>query len=83
MNGSSACREPAMPEGEAMPPFLGLILTRGCNMRCSYCCAGEPEHQPTPTYDELMMQQINEAYERMIKADVKYRFSIDLKSLEE
>jgi uncharacterized zinc-type alcohol dehydrogenase-like protein len=29
------------------------------------------------------MQRINEAYERMLKSDVKYRFVIDLASLRE
>jgi len=29
----------------------------------------------------IKIQEINEAYERMIKSDVKYRFVIDLKSL--
>ena len=27
------------------------------------------------------MQDINDAYERMLKSDVKYRFVIDMKSL--
>jgi uncharacterized zinc-type alcohol dehydrogenase-like protein len=27
------------------------------------------------------MQQINEAYERMLRSDVKYRFVIDMASL--
>jgi uncharacterized zinc-type alcohol dehydrogenase-like protein len=29
----------------------------------------------------IRMQQINEAYERMLKSDVKYRFVIDMASL--
>jgi uncharacterized zinc-type alcohol dehydrogenase-like protein len=29
----------------------------------------------------IPMQKINEAYERMLKSDVRYRFSIDMKSL--
>ncbi len=29
----------------------------------------------------IPMQQINEAYERMVKNDVRYRFVIDLSSL--
>ena len=29
----------------------------------------------------IPMQKINEAYERMLKSDVKYRFSIDMASL--
>lgn len=34
------CAEPAVPDGPAQPPFLGLILTRGCNMACRYCDFG-------------------------------------------
>jgi uncharacterized zinc-type alcohol dehydrogenase-like protein len=29
----------------------------------------------------IPMQKINEAYERMLKSDVKYRFSIDMATL--
>jgi uncharacterized zinc-type alcohol dehydrogenase-like protein len=29
----------------------------------------------------IPIQQVNEAWERMIKSDVKYRFSIDMASL--
>jgi alcohol dehydrogenase (NADP+) len=29
----------------------------------------------------IAIQKINEAYERMLKSDVKYRFSIDMASL--
>ena len=29
----------------------------------------------------IPIQQINEAYERMLKSDVKYRFVIDMASL--
>ena len=28
---------PVVPQGPARPPFLGLVLTRGCNMTCRYC----------------------------------------------
>jgi uncharacterized zinc-type alcohol dehydrogenase-like protein len=31
--------------------------------------------------EKVPMQRINEAYERMLKSDVKYRFVIDLASL--
>jgi len=31
----------------------------------------------------IKMQDINEAYERMLKSDVKYRFVIDMKSLKD
>ena len=29
----------------------------------------------------IPMQKINEAYERMLKGDVKYRFVIDMKTI--
>jgi uncharacterized zinc-type alcohol dehydrogenase-like protein len=35
----------------------------------------------TSDVEVIPMQQINTAYERMLKSDVKYRFVIDLASL--
>jgi uncharacterized protein len=34
---SANCSPPPLPTGPANPPFLGLILTRECNMGCLYC----------------------------------------------
>jgi alcohol dehydrogenase (NADP+) len=31
----------------------------------------------------IRMDEINEAYERLLKSDVKYRFAIDMASLKE
>jgi alcohol dehydrogenase (NADP+) len=39
------------------------------------------EHGITSDVEIIPMQSINEAYERMLKSDVKYRFVIDLDSL--
>ena len=39
------------------------------------------EHGITADVEVIKIQQINEAYERMLKSDVKYRFSIDMASL--
>ena len=39
------------------------------------------EHGITSDIEVIPMQQINDAYERMLKSDVKYRFVIDLDSL--
>jgi len=39
------------------------------------------EHDITADVEIIPIQQINEAYERMLKSDVKYRFSIDMASL--
>jgi uncharacterized zinc-type alcohol dehydrogenase-like protein len=38
-------------------------------------------HNITSDVEVIPIQKINEAYERMLKADVKYRFSIDMASL--
>ncbi len=39
------------------------------------------EHNITADVEIIPIQKINEAYERMLKSDVKYRFSIDMASL--
>ena len=39
------------------------------------------EHNITADIEVIPSQRINEAYERMLKSDVKYRFSIDMASL--
>jgi uncharacterized zinc-type alcohol dehydrogenase-like protein len=38
-------------------------------------------HNITADVEVIPIQKVNEAYERMIKSDVKYRFSIDMASL--
>lgn len=39
------------------------------------------EHNITADVEVIPIQKVNEAYERMVKSDVKYRFSIDMSSL--
>jgi uncharacterized zinc-type alcohol dehydrogenase-like protein len=39
------------------------------------------QHNITSDVEIIPIQQINAAYERMVKSDVKYRFSIDMASL--
>jgi alcohol dehydrogenase (NADP+) len=39
------------------------------------------QHNITSDVEVIPIQKINEAYERMVKSDVKYRFSIDMASL--
>jgi uncharacterized zinc-type alcohol dehydrogenase-like protein len=39
------------------------------------------QHNITSDVEVIAIQQVNEAYERMLKSDVKYRFSIDMASL--
>ena len=40
------------------------------------------EHGIAADIEMIPMQEINDAYERMLKSDVKYRFVIDMASLE-
>ncbi len=40
------------------------------------------EHRIVSDIEMISMQQINEAYERMLRSDVKYRFVIDMASLQ-
>ena len=40
------------------------------------------QHNITADVEVIAIQQVNEAYERLLKSDVKYRFSIDMASLE-
>jgi uncharacterized zinc-type alcohol dehydrogenase-like protein len=39
------------------------------------------QHNITADVEVIPIQKINEAYERLLKSDVKYRFSIDMASL--
>ena len=39
------------------------------------------EHRITADVEVIPIQQVNEAYDRLLKSDVKYRFSIDMASL--
>ena len=39
------------------------------------------EHGVAADVEVISIQEINEAYERMLKSDVRYRFVIDIASL--
>ena len=41
------------------------------------------EHNITSDVEVIPIQKVNEAYERLLKSDVKYRFSIDMASLKQ
>ena len=40
------------------------------------------KHNLSSDIETIPIQKVNEAYERVIKSDVRYRFVIDMKSLE-
>jgi uncharacterized zinc-type alcohol dehydrogenase-like protein len=42
---------------------------------------GRRKHNITADVEVIPIQKVNEAYERLLKSDVKYRFSIDMASL--
>jgi uncharacterized zinc-type alcohol dehydrogenase-like protein len=39
------------------------------------------EHNIVSEIEKINIQQVNEAYERVLKSDVRYRFVIDIASL--
>jgi uncharacterized zinc-type alcohol dehydrogenase-like protein len=39
------------------------------------------EHNIASEIEKINIQQVNEAYERVLKSDVRYRFVIDIASL--
>jgi uncharacterized zinc-type alcohol dehydrogenase-like protein len=41
------------------------------------------EHHITSDIEIIPIQQVNEAYDRLVKGDVKYRFVIDMASLKQ
>jgi uncharacterized zinc-type alcohol dehydrogenase-like protein len=55
-------------------PIGGLPETQEMLDFCS-------EHNITSDVEVIPIQKVNEAYERLLKSDVKYRFSIDMASL--
>src|SRR6202163_1260360 len=56
------------------PPIGGIAETQEMLDFCG-------EHNITSDVEVIPIQKVNEAYERLLKADVKYRFSIDMASL--
>ncbi len=78
-----------VPETPAPTPAMPLIFKR-CNLAGSLIggiaqtqemldfCA---KHNITADIELIPMQQINQAYDRMVNSDVKYRFVIDMSTL--
>ena len=62
------------------PQFLRLAASAASPKprRCSIFAA---KHNITADVEVIPIQKVNEAYERLLKSDVKYRFSIDMASL--
>ena len=60
---------------------LGGLAASAASPRRRRCSTTAPRRTSSRDIEMIPMQKINEAYERMIKGDVKYRFVIDMKSL--
>jgi uncharacterized zinc-type alcohol dehydrogenase-like protein len=70
-------------------PAFNIVFTRKCiadsliggiaetQEMLDFCAA----HNIVSDIEVIPIQKINEAYERMLKSDVKYRFVIDIASL--
>ena len=78
-----------LPTEPIQVPSLNIVFTRKCI--AGSLIGGLPETQEMLDYcaeknifadiELIPIQQIHEAYDRMINADVKYRFVIDMASL--
>ena len=55
-------------------PIGGIVETQEMLDFCG-------QHNITAEVEVIPIQKINEAYDRLVKSDVKYRFSIDMASL--
>ena len=79
-----------LPPDPIQIPSFNIIFTRKCI--AGSLIGGQPEtqemldycaeHDITADVEVIPIQQINEAYERMLNNDVKYRFVIDMASLQ-
>ena len=75
------------------PALQAGLLVTNCRVIAGSLIGGMPEtqevldfcaeHDITCDIEMLDIRNINEAYERMKKGDVKYRFVIDMKTLKQ
>ena len=79
--GSVLAAVGAVASGEQLPFCTALTLRRDVYKRqmLDFCA----EHHIVSEIELIPIQNINEAYERMLRSDVKYRFVIDMASLPE
>ncbi|MBB5189764.1 putative zinc-type alcohol dehydrogenase-like protein [Silvimonas terrae] len=79
--------------GPVEPTLMTVPLVLGRRQVAGSCIGGIPEtqemmdfcaeHNIVSDIEMIDIQNINDAYERMLKSDVKYRFVIDMKSLQQ
>jgi uncharacterized zinc-type alcohol dehydrogenase-like protein len=65
------------PSGNALSQSLERNFHPETQEMLDFCGA----HNITADVDVIPIQKVNEAYERLLKSDVKYRFVIDMASL--
>jgi D-arabinose 1-dehydrogenase-like Zn-dependent alcohol dehydrogenase len=58
-----------------------LGTTDAACRRCSRCSTTSASNNIVADVEVIPIQKINEAFERMLRQDVKYRFVIDMSSL--
>jgi len=91
-NSSAATpTSPSSARPRSLSPVAGMGLLFGRRSLSGSLIGGIPEtqemldfcgaHNITADVEIIPIQKVNEAYERLLKSDVKYRFSIDMASL--
>ena len=77
--------EKPLPVGRVQPAVRAAAARRlgrsAASGRPRRCWTSAPSTASRPTSSVIPIQKINEAYERLLKSDVKYRFVIDMASL--
>ena len=77
--GKAACQSPFSASSSGRRSFSGSLIGGIAETQEMLDFCGQ--HNITSDVEVIPIQKINEAYERLVKSDVKYRFSIDMASL--
>ena len=72
---------PSRRSADRRTPQSVRLSDRRHRARPRRCSTSAANTTSLPTSKSFPIQKVNEAYERMVRSDVKYRFSIDMASL--
>ena len=75
-------RSPSPPSASCSGAAASPARPSAASARPRRCSTSAATHGITADVEVIPIQKVNEAYERLLKSDVKYRFSIDMASLE-
>ena len=74
-------RSDSQPIYKAFPALLQPAVPESTQIRTESNEAQAGRHKITSHAEVIPIQKVNEAFERLLRQDVKYRFAIDMSSL--